>query len=419
MLPAVLLAALLAQPTEGSDAESLFKRHASRVVQVRVTAEGSGAKAVIGTGFFVSSDGRVVTNYHVVSQLVFHPDRFRCKVVEPSGAESDAQVLDIDVVHDLAVLGTKIKSGSHFTLTDFELSQGARIYSLGNPHDVGLSIVEGTYNGLLAETLYERIHFSGSLNPGMSGGPAIDRSGRVVGVNVASMGNQLSFLVPVRFARALVERVRAKGGRPRDLLEERVREELTGAQEELTREMLQTAPPPKTLGRWTVPGRWLKGLKEWGTQVADDEDPWVVTTYSASSDDAIYVESGRYAGALWFKFHHVQGKDISPVRLYNRWGKWFARTEVAEYAFEASRDTATNWSCNTDFVRAAGGEKMRVAFCIRGVKPFDGLYDVLVRTMSLSQSDALLVGELGVGGVTAENGRAIARRFLEGITWSR
>src|SRR6201999_2275505 len=94
-----------------------------------------------------------------------------------------------------------------FNLTDFELGQGARVYSLGNPHDVGLSIVEGTYNGQLAETLFERIHFTGSLNPGMSGGPAIDRAGRVVGVNVASMGNQLSFLVPIRFARELLEKV--------------------------------------------------------------------------------------------------------------------------------------------------------------------------------------------------------------------
>jgi hypothetical protein len=423
VLSAVLLVAclgqtpLLVQAPETADAEGLFQRYSARVVQVRVTSEGSGAKAVIGTGFFVATDGRVMTNYHVVAQLVFHPERFRCKVVDRTGSEVEAALLDIDVVHDLALLGTPLRPSSAFTLTEFDLAQGARVFSLGNPHDVGLSIVEGTYNGKLSETLYDRIHFTGSINPGMSGGPAIDRAGRVVGVNVASMGNQLSFLVPVTFARALVERVRVQGMQPLGSLRDRVREELLEAQEGLTQLLLKERPPAKRLGPWQVPGRWLRGLKEWGSQVSDDDDPWVVNTYSASSDDAIYVDSSRYAGAFWIRFSHVQGRGISPLRLYYRWGHYFSRDEVAEYSFEASHETATNWACRTDFVRGIKGDPMRVAFCIRGLKPFDGLFDVLVRTLSLSQPDELLVGELGLGAVTAENARAVTQRFLEGISW--
>ncbi|MEZ5581942.1 MAG: hypothetical protein R3F37_03415 [Candidatus Competibacteraceae bacterium] len=47
-----------------------------------------------------------------------------------------------------------------------------------------MTIVEGTYNGQLDKSLYEKIHFTGSINPGMSGGPTINRDGAVVGVNV-------------------------------------------------------------------------------------------------------------------------------------------------------------------------------------------------------------------------------------------
>ena len=51
------------------------------------------------------------------------------------------------------------------------LPKGERIYAMGNPLDLGFTIVEGTYNGLVDKSYDERIHFSGAINPGMSGGP--------------------------------------------------------------------------------------------------------------------------------------------------------------------------------------------------------------------------------------------------------
>src|SRR5438552_728016 len=90
------------------------------------------------------------------------------------------------------------------------LSQGERMYSLGNPLDVGFAVIEGNYNGLVERSFYPQIFFSGSLSAGMSGGPALDQEGRVIGVNVARRvdGEQVSFLVPGAFAAALLERGR-------------------------------------------------------------------------------------------------------------------------------------------------------------------------------------------------------------------
>ena len=51
------------------------------------------------------------------------------------------------------------------------LPKGERLYSMGNPLDLGFTIVEGTYNGPVERSYNERIHFSGAINPGMSGGP--------------------------------------------------------------------------------------------------------------------------------------------------------------------------------------------------------------------------------------------------------
>ena len=89
------------------------------------------------------------------------------------------------------------------------LSKGDRVLALGHPRDLGLSIVEGTYNGQVEHVLTPRLHFTGPLNPGMSGGPAVTPAGALVGVNVATMGEELAFLVPAEFVTRLLDRLPA------------------------------------------------------------------------------------------------------------------------------------------------------------------------------------------------------------------
>jgi S1-C subfamily serine protease len=88
------------------------------------------------------------------------------------------------------------------------LPRGARIFALGNPLDVGFAVAEGTYNGPVERSFLETLFFGGSLSAGMSGGPALDEQGRLIGVNVAARrdGEQVSFLVPAKPVRALIER---------------------------------------------------------------------------------------------------------------------------------------------------------------------------------------------------------------------
>ena len=49
---------------------------------------------------------------------------------------------------------------------------------MGNPLDLGFTIVEGTYNGFVEKSYNPRMHFTGAINPGMSGGPAVTRPAR-------------------------------------------------------------------------------------------------------------------------------------------------------------------------------------------------------------------------------------------------
>ena len=105
-----------------------------------------------------------------------------------------------------------------FRPRDQPLAQGERIYSLGNPLDVGFAVIEGTYNGLVERSFYPTIFFAGSLNPGVSGGPTLDGQGAVIGVNVAARrdGEQVSFLVPAGVRRGSAAAARAAPRRSPD-----------------------------------------------------------------------------------------------------------------------------------------------------------------------------------------------------------
>ena len=173
-----------AGPAPSAVAAEVFRRFADGVVKIQVVETGSAAKAELGSGFFVTPRGHVVTNYHVVSKVVQHPERYRGEMLDRAGGTRPVRVLAVDVIHDVAVLATDATPALSFTLGAVRPSQGDRLYSLGHPHDLGLSIVEGTYNGLLQHTLYPKIHFTGAINPGMSGGPTLTERGQVVGINV-------------------------------------------------------------------------------------------------------------------------------------------------------------------------------------------------------------------------------------------
>ena len=194
------------------DARRIYELSRDKLVQIRTLLRNANTQASIGSGFFVSADGLIVTNFHVASQLALEPERYRGVYVTMDGQEGEVELLAFDVQRDLAVLRAKGRRAAApvlgFRPTTDPLAQGERIYSLGNPLDVGFAVTEGNYNGLVQRSFYPQIFFGGALSAGMSGGPALDQAGEVIGVNVARRvdGEQVSFLVPAGFAAALLAR---------------------------------------------------------------------------------------------------------------------------------------------------------------------------------------------------------------------
>ena len=122
--------------------------------------------------------------------MIDRPENYRVELIVNDDDTRDLELMAVDVVHDLAVLRLDQPWSGYLRLARQRPVMGEQLFSFGNPHDLGLTIVQGTFNGLLEKSLYEKIHFTGAINPGMSGGPTLNRFGEVVGVNVSTAGNQ-------------------------------------------------------------------------------------------------------------------------------------------------------------------------------------------------------------------------------------
>ncbi len=411
---ALLTAALtFATPSGGAEAPSLFRSHGASVVQVRLIDETTRAKSSIGSGFFVAGGNLVVTNYHVVSEKVFRPRGYLIEIVEADGTTGSADISQIDVVHDLALLSTK-NTGAHFLELSVDAPlQGASIYSVGNPYDLGSSIVEGTYNGLLSDRLFEKVHFSGSLNPGMSGGPTIAASGRVVGINVSTAGNDVSFLVPAKFAAAMISRANENGGKDGEVIE-RLRLQLLAHQESVTQKILEGGFETKNLGYYGLPVSNAAFFKCWGATDKKDDQRYQISTHQCRVEDGIYLAEWSHSGTVEIEHAFFRSDDLNRWQFYALFEEHFSQ-DWSQLGGSAEHVAA--FSCNTEFVEI-NASTFKVVLCARGYRKLTELYDFVLRTASLNEPNRGVQSKLTLAGFSYVNGLMLVRRYLESITWT-
>ncbi|HTE48880.1 MAG TPA: trypsin-like peptidase domain-containing protein [Candidatus Paceibacterota bacterium] len=174
-----------------------------------------------GSGFFVSSDGLIVTNKHVVDQK-----DVEYTVFTNDGKKHIAKVVARDPILDIALI--KIEGSNYPSLTlgnSDSLEVGQDVIAIGNAlgefrNTVSVGVVSGLARSLTAgdfsgntELLDHVIQTDAAINPGNSGGPLLDLSGRVVGVNVAvAQGSQnVGFALPINSVKGAIESVKSTG----------------------------------------------------------------------------------------------------------------------------------------------------------------------------------------------------------------
>lgn len=415
--PFILSVALLvlSQPsTYAQETTSIFAAHKDQVLQVRMVDRATDSKAGIGSGFRVSSDGYIITNFHVIAELIYNPDLYYAEYLHQDGTKGALTLRAIDVVHDLALMKTEEDTPRYFDIETDEPLKGERLYAFGNPHDLGLTIVEGTYNGLLEKSIYDKIHFTASINPGMSGGPAINSAGRVVGVNVATAGNQLSFLVPVKYVTELLEKESPNEDTNIDFTVS-ARDQLFDNQASYVSRLLSAPLERVAMNNYRVPGRLAPFLSCWGDTQQNDDTLYEWAYHTCSSSDDLFLSEKQTSGVISFTHEFFSTKELDPIRFF---GFLQQRFQAHHPRVKAEETMVTNYDCETGFVEH-NRIQSKVVFCLRAYKKFDGLFDTFMKASALTRTDEALQSTLTLAGVSYESAIKLSRAFLDSIEWTR
>ncbi len=167
-----------------------------------------------GSGFVWSDEGYIVTNHHVID------DADRVTVIFADGTQVEAEVLGSDPDSDLAVLKVNMEAGHlrAVTLGDSDAAKvGELVAAIGNPFGQDFTLTTGIVSavgrtiqsGNSQFSVPEVIQTDAAISPGNSGGPLLDRMGRVIGINTQIIsrggGNAgIGFAVPINTAKQVI-----------------------------------------------------------------------------------------------------------------------------------------------------------------------------------------------------------------------
>ena len=231
----------VAATTRSLTPAEIYDRASPGVVEVLATftqaadplyGMGGGTAQALGSGFVADTDGTILTNAHVVTDngtrassvsVVFKVQ----KDGKTETTEVPATIVGSDETSDVAVLKvdpTKAPSLQPLELGDSSsVEVGEAVVAIGNPLGYDFSVTSGIVSATNrnlespnGSVIADGIQTDAAINEGNSGGPLIDLSGKVIGINeqIASQsgGNQgLGFAVPIDTARDVMDQIETKG----------------------------------------------------------------------------------------------------------------------------------------------------------------------------------------------------------------
>lgn len=393
--------------------EDLFQKNQASIFQIKLIDVNTGSRSSIGSGFIVSNSHTLATNYHVISDAVYKPSNYKLVSVDSQGKESTLHLLNIDIVNDLALLSSQEPLGTPLVLAKKPPAKGTTIFAMGNPLDLGTTLVPGTFNGYADTSFYQRIHFSGSINSGMSGGPAFNINGEVLGINVASAGDQVSFLVPVEKLIHLIAQqpVQADSAGFMSIAQA----QLTHSQEKLILEVSSRKWPQDKLGESYVIGDLPGLVKCWGRSTEKEPEKSLISHFNkgCSLQDDIYISQRTSTGSLHYQFFWIDGHDISDRKLNsyleNYKMHWQADNRV-------TKDDVSQYKCNEKLIESDRNETIKAFICARRYTRFPELYDVLYFQLRKRNNKAL-VSHFTLAGVTQKSSQIFHQGFTRNVTW--
>jgi hypothetical protein len=350
----------------------------------------------------------------VISEYVNDPDVYTLEFLSTSGKKGPLELVDFDIVHDLAVLKAKQPMGTPLRIS-YLPEKGASLFSLGNPMDLGFTIIKGTNNGILSKDIDGNILFSGSLNPGMSGGPTLDEKGNIIGINVATSGNDISFLVPAEYLTVVLDRLESNSYSSVDDRFAHSSGQLRKNSKKVINKILNNKWTGTRLGSFIVPAELDKSMRCWDASRTPKKDDLFRTYFTrCSNEDNIYLSSRLDVGSINYEYMWLETEKLSPTRFYRRYQK----VNSSIIGSHATKRDVTNFSCHTDFTEIASNN-FKTTVCRRDYLKYDGLSDMLFTTAMVGKEDRGFLFNLDLTGTDSKTALKLFTRMMETFKWQK
>lgn len=407
-----------------SEAEKVYGGARDKLLQIRTLVSNTGQQSSLGSAFLVDASGLAITNYHVISDFALEPQTYKLEYLTADDKRGKAELLAIDVVNDLAVIKIDKVKQPFFKFNPAALSgksfKGERLFAMGNPLNIGFAIVEGTNNGIVDRSYNNRIHFTGAINAGMSGGPAVTSDNQVVGINVSKMINKdlVSFLVPAQFAVSLIQK--AKTEKPLILTKARseVSRQMIAWQDGLYKDLAKAGFSSDVQSRYAVPKSEAPWFNCWSTTNANDKpSPLAVQSSThCDLDSQMFLNGDSRMGGVRLSHTYAKTTALNPFQF---------SSFIEDYYFmmPLANDKGiynTRRFCHENLVtpeNAANAPVQHIVWCGQGYRDFEGIYDVSVLSITHDNDYETLVSRLSMKGVSYDNAMMYASRFLGALQW--
>ena len=173
--------------------ERIFSEKSKSIVLIKIGSYSHG------TGFFVNTSGLIMTNFHVIERSGVS----QITITDNLKKQYDTRIVAVDEENDLALL--KIEKTSIPITFSRNQTTGEEIYALGYSLTNILTIKEG----IVARKFAKKIEITAEINQGMSGGPALNKNGELVGVNVGGAnlggGDIIKFIIPSNIVKTFLD----------------------------------------------------------------------------------------------------------------------------------------------------------------------------------------------------------------------
>ncbi len=403
---------LLAGKSTALDSREIFQQHESSVFQIRVIHKETGKKSSLGSGFLVHDGTQLATNYHVVADYIRKPEIYQLRYLAMDGSEGPLNLTDIDAVHDLALVSATESLGQAVE-NALPPAKGETIYAMGIPLDLGLTVAVGTNGGVLNQTDDSRILFSGSLNSGMSGGPTFNQSGQVIGINVSTARNDISFIVPVRYLDKLLSKAAGRQFQPLTDFNKAVDRQIHAYQVTYLAGILEHSWPTTSIRKMQVPEKISDTVRCWDdSPTVKPEHLYRRLSIRCQNENDIYLSERLEVGKIVYEYLWLESTKLDNIRFH----RLYQNLNNSQFSSRANKEDVGNFSCRNWFV-SIGRQTLKTSLCQRHYLEHPQLSDVLFTAALVGLEQQGFIFNLDLSGTDYTSAVRLIGKFLEAMKW--